>query len=297
MPSSLIISPTVDSDAHAATVKRDLDIPRSIAKELGRSAVEISQQGSYTSEEGVDVNISAAVRDACARKVSIPPELPLPLRNSPRYSSTHVQVTNETTLVASQRLKQQGLGPVALNFANGIRPGGGFLSGARAQEEALCRSSALYATLLGDEMYDAHRKRPEPDSTGWCIYSPDVPIFRDDRGSAVSEPWLLSFITCAAPYAPEIGQPRSGDLLAERILRVLDVASAYGHSSLILGAWGCGAFKNDPVRTARDFRTALEGPFCGVFSDVIFAVTDWSPERYFFGPFRDVFASAEQAVS
>jgi hypothetical protein len=54
---------------------------------------------------------------------------------------------------------------------------------------------------------------------------------------------------------------------------------------------------NDPVRTARDFRTALEGPFCGVFSDVIFAVTDWSPERSDLGSFRDGFASAEQAVS
>jgi uncharacterized protein (TIGR02452 family) len=58
----------------------------------------------------------------------------------------------------------------------------------------------------------------------------------------------------------------------------------------VLGAWGCGAFGNDPNRTAVDFREALENEFRGAFSDVVFAITDWSPERRFLGPFRKVFA-------
>lgn len=120
-------------------------------------------------------------------------------------------------------------------------------------------------------------------------FSPNVPVFRADDGAELPEPWLLSFITCAAPYAPDIGQPESGDLLQTRIHRVLAIARAFGHSSLVLGAWGCGAFGNDPARTARDFRTALETEFAGAFSDVVFAVADWSPERKFLGPFRDVF--------
>jgi hypothetical protein len=132
----------------------------------------------------------------------------------------------------------------------------------------------LYHTLVGDPMYEAHRQRPDPDSTEWAIYSPDVPVFRTDDGTALEEPWLLSFITCAAPYAPAIGQPKSGDLLQGRIHRVLAIARAFGHSVLVLGAWGCGAFANDPRRTARDFRQALEGEFRGVFSDVVFGVTD-----------------------
>ena len=84
----------------------------------------------------------------------------------------------------------------------------------------------------------------------------------------------------------------SGDLLEKRIHRVLAIARAYGHTALVLGAWGCGAFRNDPVRTARDFRRALEGPFDGAFSHVLFAITDWSPDRRILGPFRDTFASA-----
>jgi uncharacterized protein (TIGR02452 family) len=141
-------------------------------------------------------------------------------------------------------------------------------------------------------MYAYHRKRPRPDSSDWVILSPDVPVFRSDDGSALAKPWLLSILTAAAPYAPSIGQPESGDLLQKRIHRVLAVASAYGYETLVLGAWGCGAFGNDPCRTARDFRRALEIEFRGRFSDVVFAIADWSDERAYLGPFRDVFADS-----
>src|SRR4029077_16450700 len=100
-----------------------------------------------------------------------------------------------------KRLVDDGKQPIALNFANGIHPGGGFLSGALAQEESLCRSSALFATLENDPMYEAHRIRPLPDSTDWVIYSPNVPVFRSDDGTALDNPWPLSFVTCAAPVA------------------------------------------------------------------------------------------------
>jgi hypothetical protein len=111
-----------------------------------------------------------------------------------------------------------------------------------------------------------------------------VPVFRTDDGTELPHPWLLSFITCAAPYAPEIGQPQAGDLLQKRIHRVLAIARALGHTQLVLGAWGCGAFGNDPYRTATDFRQALEGEFDGAFSEIVFAITDWSPARKFLGP-------------
>ncbi len=64
----------------------------------------------------------------------------------------------------------------------------------------------------------------------------------------------------------------------------------------MLGAWGCGAFHNDPHRTARDFRFALENDYGGVFSEVVFAIADWSPERRYLGPFRDVFAEEDSTT-
>ncbi len=288
---NLEILPCIDSAERAEACRRQLDISRDLARELGRSAVEASRRGIYVTEDGRDVVWRDAVEAACAAKRSIPPEAPLSASNSIAVSITQVQVANKTTLVASQHLIGCGLKPLALNFANGVHPGGGFLNGARAQEEVLCRSSALYLTLLSDSMYEHHRLRSLPDSTDWAILSQEVPVFRKDEGAALEQPWLLDVITCAAPFAPALGQPASGDLLQGRIQRVLTIARAFGYQSLVLGAWGCGAFGNDPIRTAADFRKALENEFRGTFSHVVFAIADWSPERKFLGPFRDAFSN------
>jgi len=144
----------VDSPEHAAARQRELNIPWAFAAELGRSAVEISRQGFYVNPDGQRVEIEAAVSEACAGKRSIRPEDDLPKFSTPAFRTTGVQVANETTFGASRRLIGNRLHPVALNFANGIFSGGGFLSGARAQEEVLCRSSALFLTLDDDPMYD-----------------------------------------------------------------------------------------------------------------------------------------------
>ena len=273
----------------AAACRRQLDIARDRAAELGHSAVQAAQNGAYTTQNGRAVTWGDLVQAARSAKVSIRPDATLPSGLAATHADTIVQVTNETTLQASRRLMERGLRPLALNFANGIHPGGGFLGGALAQEETLCRSSALFLTLDGDPMYEAHAERELPDSTDWSIVSPDVPVFRDDDGVELERPWLLSVITCAAPVAHHVGQPLAGRLLQERIGRVLSIARAFRYDVLVLGAWGCGAFGNDPRRTALDFREALEIDHAGAFAEVVFAITDWSSERRFLGPFRDVF--------
>src|SRR5262245_34768287 len=286
--SSLRILPCLDSAQMAASRRQELDIPRHVSAALGLSAVNAARDGRYVTKAGHEVVWRDAVEAARAAKQSIPPDAGLPRGDRGNLAETQVQVKNETTLGASRRLVALGRRPLALNFANGIHPGGGFLGGARAQEEVLCRSSALHQTLIDDPMYEEHRKRQLPDSTDWAIYSPDVPVFRMDDGTELPHPWPLSFITCAAPYAPAIGQPAAGDLLQKRIHRVLAIARAYGHTTLVLGAWGCGAFENDPRRTATDFRQALESDHRGAFSDIVFATTDWSPERLLREPAREV---------
>lgn len=284
-------SPCLDSDDRAVSLRCLLDIRRDDARALGESAVEAITRGGYRARSGRWVDWREDVGRATAGKRSIRPDDPLPTRPEPLAADTTVQVCNETTLQAARRLGEQGLCPLVLNLANGVTPGGGFLKGARAQEESLCRASALYATLEGDPMYAFHRARPTPDSSDWAILSPGVPVLRDDAGAALEQPWRLDVLTCAAPYAPRVGQRRSGDLLGKRIRRVLAVAAAYGYRTLVLGAWGCGAFGNDPHRTAHDFRSALEGEFRRCFGHVVFAISDWSPERRFLGPFRDAFAA------
>lgn len=286
------ILPCLDSPDLAAANRARLDIPRGVAAALGESAVAIATTGVYQNLCGDKVDIRAAVANARATKISLPPDAPLPERETQIFSDPEIQVANETSFAAARRLLVEGLRPLVLNFANGVNPGGGFLRGAKAQEEALCRSSALYATLEGDPMYAAHRARTDCESSTWCILSPAVPVFRDDAGRFLDEPYLLDFITCAAPVAQRVGQPRASKLLRERIHRVLAIARAYGHDSLVLGAWGCGAFGNDPSRAAADFREVLEGTFKGTFAKILFAITDWSEERKSLGPFRKTFDDA-----
>lgn len=96
--------------------------------------------------------------------------------------------------------------------------------------------------------------------------------------------------TCAGP--PGSSPASSGTTCAfeSRIAKVLRVAAFHGHEALVLGAWGCGAFGNDPALVAHRFREALTGPFAGVFSDVVFAITDAKRDRHCLGPFEAAFA-------
>ena len=98
-------------------------------------------------------------------------------------------------------------------------------------------------------------------------------------------------LTCAAPIASRVGAARAAELLRHRIGRVLAIMAAYDYEALVLGAWGCGAFGNDPLTTALAFRNALEGPFAGVFREVVIAISDWSSSRRFLGPFAEVFGA------
>jgi uncharacterized protein (TIGR02452 family) len=187
-----------------------------------------------------------------------------------------VDVTNETSLAAARRL---GEGVACLVFASARHPGGGFLNGAQAQEESVARSSALYACQRAAEpFYTFHRELRELTYSDRVIYSPDVPVFRDDHGDLLPQPYPVTFLTSAAPNRSAIARNQPHLLadipgvLARRSSRVLKIAAAHGHRRLVLGAWGCGVFGNDPALVAETFATALrDHPY---FERVVFAVLD-----------------------
>ncbi len=273
-------------------------IDRVRAAELGHETLQILQDGAYTAPSGHRVDLREAIARARANTHTCPPEQEVPPIGSGQYA-TQITVTNASTLEAARRLVAAGHRPVALNFASARHPGGGFLSGARAQEESLARSSALYACLHGNPMYAWHETHRDPFYTDYVLYSPDVPVFRTDSGELLDEPYLCTFVTCPAVNAKvalerdPTCRPAIRTVMARRIERVLAIAAAQHAMHLILGAWGCGAFGNDPHEIATLFHAALGGPYQGVFAEVVFAILDWSSTRTFIGPFEHMFGAHE----
>ena len=268
---------------------------RDLAERLGRETVNILREGTYMSSSGHPVDLRAALASSVAGTLEYPPDSPGEGPRKSRDASTKISVENRTVLELGRRMAATG--PVAaLNFAAATHPGGGFLAGARAQEESIARSSGLFACLEGREMYKYHRPRQDAMYSDWVIYSPDVPVFRTDDGGLLDEPWMLSIVTCPAVNGLALERyqrfrlPEVRAVMMKRTAKVLSVAANHDVRRFILGAWGCGAFGLDPEMMAGMFHDALAGPFRGVFDEVVFAVLDWSPEERFIGPFRRAFA-------
>jgi uncharacterized protein (TIGR02452 family) len=283
--------PDADPARAALVLRAQLQLDRRLATQLAAQTVEILEAGSYRTRVGVQVSIAEPVSAAVARARTIGADEVLPPVPPASFPTTTVRVRNTTSLAAAWGLAQSGRAPLVLNLANGITPGGGFRTGSRAQEEYLCRGTALYPTLVGQRMYADHRARSDYESSDAAILSPDVPVFRDDDAELLGEPWRCHIVSMAAPVAHRVGQPRSAQLMVGRIHRLLHLAVSFGARDLVLGAWGCGAFGNDSRATADAFATALSGPFLGRFDQVVFAISDWSEERSHLGPFRDRFAA------
>jgi uncharacterized protein (TIGR02452 family) len=266
-------------------------ISRDLAVQYGREAVGIIEAGQYLAPSGKTVNLAQLLERSIQGTKSYPPDSAV-LETHIGDNQTVIEVKNETTLAAARRLLDLGHNPVALNFAAATHPGGGFLSGSRAQEEYLARSSGLYAAIKNNPMYEFHRANYDPLYTNYAIYSPAVPVFRADDGALLEEPYTVAIITSPAVNASELYPARRSEIspaMWPRILKVLSVGLLHGHDSIVLGAWGCGAFGNDSSETARLFKDSLEKNFNGAYRQVIFAILDWSPEKRFIGPFERYF--------
>ncbi|MFF7047312.1 TIGR02452 family protein [Streptomyces griseorubiginosus] len=290
---------------------------------LAQETEQIVAAGRYRAPDGREVLLAAQIEAARAGTRMFGPgpvEVPdfAPAADF-APADTFFEVTGESSLEAARRLGEAGseasavraggrpAGRVAvLNFASARNPGGGFLNGAQAQEEALCRASALYTCLLrAREFYDHHRAHRDPFYTDRVIHSPAVPVFRDDRGRLLDSAHLVGFLTAAAPNAGVVRRTapeRVAELpraLAVRAEQVLSVAVAEGYRRLVLGAWGCGVFQNDPAQVAGAFRTLLApgGRFAGVFEHVVFGVLDRTPGAVVRAAFEREFAERQPTRS
>lgn len=290
MSDDFVVLDCLDSELLAEVRKKELGISEDFATYRSRLVKGAVERGIYDSGTGKDVVWRDEIIAACLSKRSIPPWQELPPLPTPAFELTRVHVTNETSLGAALRLMDQGLNPLVLNFANAQSPGGGFFRGGTSQEASLCRCSSLYWTLVSDPMYLYHSYQLEAESTDWAIVSPKAPFFCNDAGEHFDSPALVDVISSAAPRAYQVDEPVWRQLLRDRIERILYIAASQNYTSLVLGAWGCGSYGNDPWRTAQDFKSVIFNNFKGQFADLVFAIADWSPQRRLLRPFHDVFS-------
>jgi uncharacterized protein (TIGR02452 family) len=181
------------------------------------------------------------------------------------------------------------------NFASASNPGGGVVNGSSAQEECLCRCSGLYFNLdtpaMWNGFYTPHRATHDPIHNDDIIYTPGVIVFKSDDATPVlmpEESWYeVDVITCAAPNLREkpsnsynagdganpvkVTDEKLGKIHEKRLRRILDAAVLEGDDTVILGAFGCGAFRNNPKVVAQAARNVIE-EYLYAFKNIEFAV-------------------------
>jgi uncharacterized protein (TIGR02452 family) len=271
---------------------------------IAEDSLRIIKQGHYVNAQGKTVStqedqqrsVASSIHytepllDAVAAQVDS-------LLVTPPTGTTHFEVTGATSLEASQQLVVAGSPSVmCLNFASAKNPGGGFLNGSQAQEESIARSSGLYESITHHmSFYQTNRALDTCLYTDAMIYSPDVPVWKDDDGNALDNYYKLSIITSPAVNAGAVTRNEPNNIIhlapvmLRRMEKVLAVSLLHGHKTLVLGAWGCGVFQNDPEDVAGYFAQHLkDGKFKNRFERIVFAIK--SNEERFIEPFRRHFS-------
>ncbi|MGX1826846.1 TIGR02452 family protein [Paenibacillus taichungensis] len=281
---------------------------RSKRSQIAHQTLAILEEGEYVNGHDRRVQIGTDLQRAIRDSVLYRPTELIALREKrskemvqlpphAEASAVRIEVTSETTLAAASRLsvEEERKDVVCLNFASAKNPGGGFLGGSQAQEESLARATGLYPCIAQmNEMYDYNRKQPSCLYSDYMIYSPAVPVIRDDEDRLLDKFYLTSFITAPAVNAGVVREREDADdqkiesVMKGRIRYILDVAALHGHQTIVLGAYGCGVFRNDPVDVAKYFHDVLvEENFRHSFERIVFAVLDRSAGQKTIKAFED----------
>lgn len=258
-------------------------------KKMAGETLAIMEQGYYETE-GRKITIAEQQDHAVGSSILLTPEQGEALletcgKETDRVTGreTVYRVRNSSAVDVISELWAEGRAPAVLNFASAKNPGGGFINGAMAQEESLAASSILYRTLTAhEEYYRENRAQRSMMYTNYAIYSPDVVFFRDGRFQLVEKPFKASVLTLPAVNMGQVLLKGEDSAEAERVMRrrmklALAVFARQGAKNLVLGAYGCGVFRNDPKLIAAWWKALLEEEGMGQYFDFIFyAVLDRS---------------------
>lgn len=269
---------------------------RDTRAKVALETLKILESGLYTNQQGATVDIKEELKIAINNTVLYKPDAFAnveneyeKIRNKKERGNPIIEITDETTISAARRLVvDEGFDEaVCLNFASAKNPGGGFLSGSQAQEESLARSSALYPSISQmKEMYDYNRGIKTCLYSDYMIYSPKVPVFRDDYNKLLDAAFRISFITAPAVNAGVIREREKENIekihsvMINRIKKILLIAALHNNRAIVLGAYGCGVFRNKTEDVAEYFKKVLhEDGYKLLFDKIVFAIYDNSADK------------------
>ena len=183
-----------------------------------------------------------------------------------------IEIQEMDTAEAGLALKKEGFAPCILNMASDRYPGGGAWRGANAQEESLYRRSSLFLSLEKSKA-----KYPIPEFG--AIYSPDVMFIKNFKEKYIPEAYYLSVISMSMIRRPSLRKNRTLEskmfkIAYTKILHLLTVALMNGHDSIVLGAWGCGAYRCPPHEIAKIFKSVINNYFRNKFKKIVFAILE-----------------------
>lgn len=257
---------------------------RSDLKRIAKETMDYLAQGSYP-YEGKHVDIQKVHQQALEHTRFFPA--------SQSFTKDRDKITERTGNIEIENIDivkaitRDNIKYGVLNFASAYHPGGGFLNGALAQEEALCFGSDLYLTQLKfqEEFYEFHKSLKTKCYSDAMIYSPNVVYIRNERYEFLPEPSFADVLTSPAVNlgaALQRGenQEHCYQVMEQRMRKILAVFEQMGNTHIILGAFGCGVFRNDPVRIANLWKKLLiDEQWRNHFEEILFAVYDHSITR------------------
>ena len=263
---------------------------------MGFKEMKIAEETVQIIENGGYNNIQLNNEDIYKAKLYSPIELDNININIPlNLPNGKIKVYNLDTCECAKIFIESGKTCI-LNFASAMNVGGGFLSGANAQEEAICRNSTLYASINSPQAryyydYNIANKHTNPMYSNYMIFSPYVEVIRDSNGNLLEKPYTISAITSPAVNlnkAKNCSPDMIYDCMLNREECILKVAISNNIDNLILGAWGCGVFGNNPTDIANQFKFLLiKKGYIKCFKNVAFAIYD--KKGYNFQIFLDAF--------
>lgn len=267
------------------------DYLRGIAKE----SIEISDNGIYTLPDG---SVSMFTND-CITKLYRSNQLrdisnvlsKVECDNNCKYDFTESDTISEA-LKESNGVSNPQLG--ILVFASAHSPGGGFKNGAMAQEESIAYCSNLYrcqTNFMGRAYYDTNESVRNPIYTNTMLTS-CITIFRDSKLDLLKNPVNVTALTAPAVnrgvgIKGHMSSKVLDDAMYLRMKYILYLFAESGCTDIVLGAFGCGVFKNSPITVSQYWYDLLVKENIGRFFDkVTFAVLGSDTARLFKSTFE-----------